>query len=53
MEAYLMPKKEEDKLKNQARKKGLKGDAFDAYVYGTMNKIEKRRKAKRKRQSKK
>ena len=31
-----MPKKMEEKLKRQARKKGLKGEAFDAYVYGTM-----------------
>ena len=47
-----MPKKEEEKLKRQARKKGLKGERLNAYVYGTMNKIEKRRKAKRKRTKK-
>ena len=47
-----MPKKEHDKLKRAARKKGLKGDAADAYVYGTLDKIEKRRKAKRKRKKK-
>lgn len=34
-----MPKKEEQKLKKQARKKGLSGDRFDAYVYGTMRKM--------------
>jgi hypothetical protein len=43
-----MPKKEEAKLKKQARKKGLKGERADAYVYGTLNKIKKARKAKRK-----
>lgn len=41
-----MPKKLHDKLERQARKKGLKGDRKDAYVYGTMNKIEKRKKKK-------
>ena len=34
-----MPKALEDKLKKEARKKGLKGERFDAYVYGTMAKI--------------
>ena len=33
-----MPKKMEKKLKSEARKKGLKGDRADAYVYGTMRK---------------
>lgn len=47
-----MPKKEHRKLARQAKKKGLTGDRKDAYVYGTMNKIEKRRKAKRKRRGK-
>lgn len=47
-----MPKKEEEKIKKSARKKGLKGESFNAYVYGTMDKIEKRRKAKRKRKHK-
>jgi len=34
-----MPKKLERKLKAQARKKGLKGERFNAYVYGTMQEI--------------
>lgn len=33
-----MPKKMERELKKQAKKKGLKGDRADAYVYGTMRK---------------
>jgi hypothetical protein len=33
-----MPKKLEKELKAEARKKGLKGDRADAYVYGTMRK---------------
>lgn len=33
-----MPKKLERELKSQAKKKGLKGDKADAYVYGTMRK---------------
>lgn len=33
-----MPKAMERKLKAEARKKGLKGDDADAYVYGTMRK---------------
>lgn len=33
-----MPKKMEQELREEARKKGLKGDAADAYVYGTMRK---------------
>lgn len=40
-----MPKELHDTLAHQAAKKGLKGDRKDAYVYGTMNKIEKGRKA--------
>ena len=43
-----MPKKLHDKLERQARKKGYKGKRKDAYVYGTMNKIEKRKKKKKK-----
>lgn len=35
-----MPKEVEDKLKKQARKQGLKGDRFNAYVWGTMRKME-------------
>ncbi len=33
-----MPKKEEEKLKRQARKKGLSGERLNAYVYGTLRK---------------
>lgn len=36
-----MPKKIEDKLKKEAAKKGLPKKRFNAYVYGTLNKIEK------------
>jgi len=43
-----MPEKEERELKAQARKKGLTGERADAYVYGTLNKIEKAREAKHK-----
>jgi hypothetical protein len=41
-----MPKALHDKLERQAKQQGLKGDRKDAYVYGTMNKIEQRREAK-------
>jgi hypothetical protein len=44
-----MPKSEEKKLKKSARKAGLKGKDADAYVFGTMAKIRKARKAKAKR----
>lgn len=37
-----MPKKIENKLKMEATRKGLKGKRWKAYVYGTMNKIEKK-----------
>lgn len=33
-----MPKKMEEALKKEAKKKGLKGDRADAYIYGTMRK---------------
>ena len=33
-----MPKKLEEKLEKQAKKKNLKGKKKDAYVYGTMRK---------------
>jgi len=33
-----MPKALERQLKNQAAKKGFKGERADAYVYGTMRK---------------
>lgn len=43
-----MPKAEHEKLERLAKKKGLSGERKDAYVYGTLNKIEKARKKKRK-----
>jgi len=33
-----MPKNLEEELKKKAQKMGLKGAAFDAYVYGTSQK---------------
>lgn len=39
-----MPKKLHDKLERTARKKGLKGKRKDKYIYGTIKKIEKRKK---------
>ena len=39
-----MPKKIEEKLKKMAKKKGLTKERFGAYVYGTMSKIEKKKK---------
>ena len=36
-----MPKWLHKQLSNSARKRGLKGDRYKAYVYGTMDKIEK------------
>jgi len=39
-----MPKALHDKLRRQAEKKGLKGERKKAYIYGTMSKIEKRKK---------
>ena len=39
-----MPKKIEKELKKQASKKGLTGERYDAYVWGTMRKIEKGKK---------
>jgi len=39
-----MPKKIHDALEKSARKKGLKGEKKKAYIYGTMAKIEKRKK---------
>lgn len=35
-----MPKALHDKLARQANKEGLKGDRKNAYVYGTLSKIE-------------
>lgn len=43
-----MPKALHDKLAREARAKGLTGDRKDAYVYGTMNKIEKKKKKRKK-----
>ena len=39
-----MPKKLHNKLKMEAVRKGLKGEKYKAYVYGTMRKIEKKKK---------
>jgi hypothetical protein len=36
-----MPKALHDELARQADKLGLKGERRDAYIYGTLNKIEK------------
>lgn len=36
-----MPKALHDKLAREARRKGLKGERRDAYVYGTLARIEK------------
>lgn len=41
-----MPKKLHDKLAREATKKGFKGKRKDAYVFGTLNKIEKKKKDK-------
>ena len=38
-----MPKKIHDKLARQATKKGLAGERKKAYVYGTLDKIKKRK----------
>lgn len=42
-----MPKALHDKLAREAAKKGLKGKRKNAYVYGTLNKIESRKKKKK------
>jgi hypothetical protein len=39
-----MPKALHNKLKRQAKKKGLTGEREDAYVYGTMTNIQKAKK---------
>ncbi len=41
-----MPEEEHRKLKRSAKKAGLTGERKAAYVYGTLHKIEKRRKKK-------
>lgn len=42
-----MPRKLHAKLARQATKQGLTGERKDAYVYGTMKKVEKDKKKKR------
>lgn len=37
-----MPKKVENKLKAEATKKGLTGKRRNAYIYGTLRRIEKK-----------
>ena len=41
-----MPKELHDKLKRQAKKKGLKGKRAEKYVYGTLQKVEKAKRKK-------
>ena len=41
-----MPKELHKKLEREAEKKHLKGERKDAYVYGTLNKIEHKKKHK-------
>jgi hypothetical protein len=41
-----MPKKMHDALEKEAKKKGLKGERKNAYVYGTMAKMKKEHKKK-------
>jgi hypothetical protein len=36
-----MPKQLEDKLKREARRKGLTGDRRAAYIYGTLARLKK------------
>ena len=43
-----MPEKIHRQLDKQAKKKGLSGDSKNAYVYGTLNRIEKMRKGSKK-----
>jgi len=38
-----MPKALEDKLRREGRKKGLSGKRLDAYVYGTLTKVKKKK----------
>ena len=38
-----MPKAIHAKLAKEAKAKGLKGDRKNAYIYGTLNKIEKKK----------
>jgi len=39
-----MPKKLHDKLRREAKKKGLTGKRKDAYIYGTLEKAKKGKK---------
>lgn len=43
-----MSKKLHDKLEKEARKKGLKGERKNSYIYRTMNKIEESKRKKKK-----
>jgi hypothetical protein len=43
-----MPRKAHRALEKEAQKKGLKGERKNAYIYGTLNKIEKAKKKRRK-----
>lgn len=42
-----MPRELHRKLERQARKKGYKGDRADVYVYGTLAKVKKKRRKKK------
>lgn len=42
-----MPKKVHDALEKEANKKGLTGERKNAYIYGTLKKIEKPKKGKK------
>lgn len=44
-----MPKQLENRLRREARHKGFSGKRYKAYVYGTLARIKKRRKAKARR----
>lgn len=41
-----MPKSMEEALKKEAKKKGLSGSRYGAYVYGTMNKLKAKKETK-------
>lgn len=41
-----MPKKLEEKLKREAKKRGYTGERYNRYVYGTLTKIKDREKGK-------
>jgi RimJ/RimL family protein N-acetyltransferase len=43
-----MPKKIEEKLRKEAKAKGLNGDLANAYVYGTLQKVTNRKPGKKK-----